>query len=89
VLSNDAYYFGVIPVIAKTAAAYGVDPVLIARASLLGQPVHVLSPLVAAVYLVAGLLETDVGALQRFGLKWASLLVLILIVSAILTGALW
>jgi CitMHS family citrate-Mg2+:H+ or citrate-Ca2+:H+ symporter len=49
----------------------------------------VLSPLVAAVYLVAGLLETDVGALQRFGLKWASLLVLILIVSAILTGALW
>jgi CitMHS family citrate-Mg2+:H+ or citrate-Ca2+:H+ symporter len=89
VLSNDAYYFGVVPVIAKTAAAYGVDPVLIARASLLGQPVHVLSPLVAAVYLVAGLLETDVGALQRFGLKWASLLVLILIVSAILTGAIW
>jgi CitMHS family citrate-Mg2+:H+ or citrate-Ca2+:H+ symporter len=87
VLSNDAYYFGVIPVIAKTAAAYGVDPVLIARASLLGQPVHVLSPLVAAVYLVAGLLETDVGALQRFGLKWAILLVLILIVGACLTGA--
>jgi CitMHS family citrate-Mg2+:H+ or citrate-Ca2+:H+ symporter len=86
-LSNDAYYFGVIPVIAHTAAAYGVDPVLIARASLLGQPVHVLSPLVAALYLVAGLLETDVGALQRFGLKWAILLVLILIASAMLTGA--
>jgi CitMHS family citrate-Mg2+:H+ or citrate-Ca2+:H+ symporter len=89
VLSTDAYYFGVVPVIAKTAAAYGVDPVLIARASLLGQPVHVLSPLVAAVYLVAGLLDTDVGALQRFCLKWAVLLVLILIVSATLTGALW
>src|SRR5258706_10760226 len=87
VLSNDAYYFGVIPVIAHTASAYGVDPVLIARASLLGQPVHVLSPLVAALYLVAGLLETDVGALQRFGLKWASLLVLVLVVSAALTGA--
>jgi citrate-Mg2+:H+ or citrate-Ca2+:H+ symporter, CitMHS family len=89
VLSTDAYYFGVVPVIAKTAAAYGVDPVLIARASLLGQPVHVLSPLVAAVYLVAGLLETDVGALQRFCLKWAVLLVSILIVAAIATGALW
>jgi CitMHS family citrate-Mg2+:H+ or citrate-Ca2+:H+ symporter len=87
VLSNDAYYFGVVPVIAKTAAAYGVDPVLIARASLLGQPVHVLSPLVAAVYLVAGLLETDIGALQRFCLKWAILLSLILIISATLTGA--
>jgi CitMHS family citrate-Mg2+:H+ or citrate-Ca2+:H+ symporter len=87
VLSNDAYYFGVVPVIAKAAAAYGVDPLLIARASLLGQPVHVLSPLVAAVYLVAGLLETDVGALQRFCLKWAVLLSLILIASATVTGA--
>ena len=87
VLSTDAYYFGVVPVIAKTAAAYGVDPILIARASLLGQPVHVLSPLVAAVYLVSGLLETDVGALQRFCLKWALLLVSILIVSACLTRA--
>jgi CitMHS family citrate-Mg2+:H+ or citrate-Ca2+:H+ symporter len=87
VLSNDAYYFGVVPVIAKTAAAYGVDPLLIARASLLGQPVHVLSPLVAAVYLVSGLLETDVGALQRFALKWAILLSLVLIGSAIVTRA--
>jgi CitMHS family citrate-Mg2+:H+ or citrate-Ca2+:H+ symporter len=86
-LSNDAYYFGVIPLIAKAAAAYGVDPVLIARASLLGQPVHVLSPLVAAMYLVSGLLETDVGALQRFCLKWAILLTFILILGAAVTGA--
>jgi CitMHS family citrate-Mg2+:H+ or citrate-Ca2+:H+ symporter len=85
-LSNDAYYFGVVPVIAQTASHYGVAPAVIARASLLALPVHGLSPLVAAVYLVAGLLGRDVGALQRFGLKWAVLLTLILIAAATVTG---
>jgi len=86
VLSNDAYYFGVVPVIAQTAAHYGVPPTVIARASLLALPTHGLSPLVAAVYLVAGLLGTEVGALQRFALKWALLLTFVLIGAATLTG---
>ena len=86
-LSNDAYYFGVVPVIAQTASHYGINPVEIARASLLAQPIHALSPLVAAIYLVSGLLGVEVGALQRFSLKWACLLTLILIGSACLTGA--
>ncbi|WP_296594929.1 citrate:proton symporter [Phenylobacterium sp.] len=87
VLSNDAYYFGVVPVVAQTAAHYGVAPEVIARASLLGLPVHGLSPLVAAVYLVSSLLGCDVGAMQRFGLKWAGLLSLVLIGAAAATGA--
>ena len=86
-LSNDAYYFGVVPVIAQTAAHYGVSPVEIARASLLGQPIHALSPLVASVYLVAGLLGCEVGAMQRFALKWAAALTLVLIAAAIATRA--
>ncbi|WP_425230032.1 CitMHS family transporter [Sphingomonas sp.] len=86
-LSNDAYYFGVVPVIAQTATHYGVPAVEIGRASLLAQPIHALSPLVAAIYLVSGLLGVEVGALQRFSLKWAALLTLILITSACLTGA--
>jgi CitMHS family citrate-Mg2+:H+ or citrate-Ca2+:H+ symporter len=60
---------------------------VIARASLLALPVHGLSPLVAALYLIAGLLGRDVGALQRFGLKWAVLLSLVLIATATITGA--
>jgi len=87
VLSNDAYYFGVIPIIAQTAAHYGVEPAVTARASLLSLPTHGLSPLIAAIYLIAGLLGCDVGAMQRFGLKWALLLTLILIAAATLTGA--
>jgi CitMHS family citrate-Mg2+:H+ or citrate-Ca2+:H+ symporter len=86
-LSNDAYYFGVVPVIAETASHYNVAPEVIARASLLAMPIHGLSPLVAALYLVAGLIGRDVAALQRFGLKWAALATLILIATATLTGA--
>jgi CitMHS family citrate-Mg2+:H+ or citrate-Ca2+:H+ symporter len=87
VLSNDAYYFGVLPVLAQTAVANGVSPLEIARASLLAQPTHALSPLVPALYLATGLLGVEVGAYQRFALKWALLLVALLIATATLTGA--
>lgn len=87
VMSNDAYYFGVVPVIASTAAAYGIDAESIARASLIGQPVHTLSPLLAPIYLACGLLGVDVADAQRFGLKWAVLISLVVLVAAIVTGA--
>lgn len=86
VLSNDAFYFGVLPVIAQTAGHYGVAPEVVGRAALLAAPVHSLSPLVAAVYLVSGLLGVEVGAMQRFGLKWALLVTLVLIGAAVITG---
>jgi citrate-Mg2+:H+ or citrate-Ca2+:H+ symporter, CitMHS family len=87
VMSNDAYYFGVVPVVAQTAANYGIAPEVIARASLLGQPVHTLSPLLAPIYLVCGLLKVDVADAQRFALKWAILVSLIVLAAAMLTGA--
>ncbi|WP_395444752.1 CitMHS family transporter [Caulobacter sp. UC70_42] len=86
-LSNDAFFFGIVPIIAEMGQAYGIAPEAIARASLLGQTVHVLSPLVAAIYLVAGLLEVDVGAMQRFGLKWAVALMTLMILAAVAFGA--
>ena len=87
VMSNDAYYFGVLPVIAKTATGFDVAPEAIARASLMGQAVHGLSPLLAPLYLVCGLLDVDVAEAQRFSLKWAILVSLLAIGAAILTGA--
>ena len=87
VMSNDAYYFGVVPVIAQTAAHYGIAPEAIARASLIGQPVHALSPLLAPIYLACGLLGVDVADAQRFALKWAVLICLLVLGAALLTGA--
>lgn len=85
-MSNDAFFFGIVPILAKSAALYGVDPLHIARASVLGQPVHALSPLVAAGYLMSGLLNREVGDLQRFCLKWAVASSLVLILVAITLG---
>ena len=87
-MSNDAYYFGVLPILAKTGAAYGVPAVEIARASLIGIPVHTLSPLVASLYLVTAMLKLEIGPVQRFAMKWAVLCSLLLLAGALLTGAL-
>ncbi|WP_394231919.1 CitMHS family transporter [Niallia oryzisoli] len=70
-MSNDAFYYGVLPLLSKAASIYGIDPALIARASLLGQPVHLLSPLVPSTYLLVGMVGEDFGDLQRMFLKWA------------------
>ncbi|MCI2256230.1 citrate:proton symporter [Domibacillus sp. PGB-M46] len=87
VLSNDAYYFGVLPILAEAASAYGIDPVEVARASVLGQPVHFLSPLVASTLLLVGMVKTDLGEFQRYAIKWSILCSLFVIVVAVLTGA--
>jgi CitMHS family citrate-Mg2+:H+ or citrate-Ca2+:H+ symporter len=86
-LSNDAYYFGVVPVLAEAAGNYGIAAEAIGRASLIGQPVHMLSPLLAPLYLTCGLLRIDIGEAQRFALKWAALVALIVLGAALLSGA--
>ncbi|MGF9964758.1 CitMHS family transporter [Bacillus rhizoplanae] len=85
-MSNDAYYFGVLPILTKAAASYGVSAAEMGRASLLGQPVHMLSPLVASTYLLVGMAKVDFGDHQRFTLKWAVGTTLFMLFIAILTG---
>jgi CitMHS family citrate-Mg2+:H+ or citrate-Ca2+:H+ symporter len=59
----------------------------VARASLLGGPVHGLSPLLAAMYLLCAMLNLEPGAFQRFALKWAVLVSLAMTMGALVTGA--
>ncbi|MBO9525032.1 MAG: CitMHS family transporter [Sphingobium yanoikuyae] len=67
-ISNDAFYFGMLPILAEAGAHYGVEPMAIARASLMGQPVHLLSPLVPSTYLLVSLAGVDLADHQRFTL---------------------
>ncbi|MEB3368910.1 CitMHS family transporter [Saccharopolyspora mangrovi] len=72
-MSNDAFYFGVMPILAEAGAQHGIGALEIARASLLGQPIHMLSPLVPAMYVLIGLAKVDLGDHHRFAIKWALL----------------
>jgi CitMHS family citrate-Mg2+:H+ or citrate-Ca2+:H+ symporter len=85
-MANDPYYFGVLPILAETAATYGVDPVEIARASILGQPVHAMSPLIASAYLLVGMAGVDFGDHQKFIIKWALGSCFVMIIAAIVFG---
>ncbi|WP_207884908.1 CitMHS family transporter [Pseudomonas sp. 30_B] len=85
-MSNDAFYYGVLPVLSQAAAQYGIAPVEMARASIVGQPVHLLSPLVPSTYLLVGLAKVDFGDHQRFTLKWAVLVCLAILAAALLLG---
>lgn len=87
VLSNDAYYYGVLPILAEAASAFGIDPLEIARASILGQPVHFLSPLVASTLLLIGMVKVELGQFQKSAFLPALFVSIILIITAILTGA--
>ncbi|MGK7379467.1 CitMHS family transporter [Planococcus sp. 1R117A] len=87
-MANDPYYFGVLPILAETAAVYGVDPVEIARASLLGQPVHAMSPLIASAYLLVGMAGVEFGDHQKFIFKWALGSCFVMIFAALAFGVL-
>lgn len=85
-MSNDAFYFGVLPVVSEAAGAYGVSPIEMARASLIGQPVHLLSPLVPSTYLLVGLAGVEFGDHQRFTMLWAVLTCFLLMTAALVLG---
>ena len=85
-MSNDAFYFGILPFFTKAAAQFGIPAAAMGKASLLGQPVHLLSPLVPSTYLLVGLAGVDFGAHQRFTLKWAGGTVLVMLAVALLLG---
>jgi len=85
-ISNDAFYFGVLPIVAEAGGHFGIAKIEMARASLVGQPVHLLSPLVPSTYLLVGLAGVELGDHQRFTLKWAILICLIIGIVAALTG---
>ena len=85
----DAYYFGVVPILSKTATQFGIDPLEIGRAALLGQMTvgFPVSPLTASTFLLVGLAEVDLGDHQKFILKWAFGTTLVMTLAALLTGS--
>ena len=85
-ISNDAFYFGIVPILAKAAAVYGISAAEIGRASIIGQPVHLLSPLVASTYLLVGMSGVEFGDHQRYTLFWSLTASLVMLAAAVVFG---
>ncbi len=86
-LSNDAYYYGILPVFAEAGKGFGYTPLNMAVASLLGQAYHLLSPLVAFIYLLLNLTGLEMGEWQKESAKWATGIFVIFVIVAAITGA--
>ncbi|MFI0258010.1 CitMHS family transporter [Streptomyces sp. NPDC017056] len=85
-MSNDGFYFGIVPILAEAGAAHGVGSLEIARASLVGQALHMSSPLVPAVYVLVGMAKVEFGDHTRFTVKWAVLTSLVVLAAGLLYG---
>ncbi|WP_431773500.1 CitMHS family transporter [Streptomyces cucumeris] len=85
-MSNDGFYFGIVPILAEAGAAHGVSTLEIARASLVGQALHMSSPLVPAVYVLVGMAKVEFGDHTRFTVKWAALTSLVVLAAGLVFG---
>ncbi|RJF95477.1 CitMHS family transporter [Noviherbaspirillum saxi] len=85
--SNDAFYFGVLPILSETASHYGITPVEMARAALVGQPLHQSSPLVASFLLLVGLAKVELGEHMKKTIWRAIVVGLVMLTVGALTQA--
>jgi len=89
VFTPDAYYFGVLPIISQAATNFGIDPIEVGRAAILGQMTtgFPLSPLTASTFILVGMAGVDLGEHQRYIFKWAFGTTIVMTIVALLTGA--
>ncbi|PRY83757.1 CitMHS family transporter [Mongoliibacter ruber] len=85
----DSFYFGILPLIATTASHFGVDPIEVGRAAIMGQMTtgFPVSPLTGATYLLIGLTGVELGDHQKKTIPLAFLVSFIILMISILIGA--
>ncbi|SQF99036.1 citrate transporter [Paucimonas lemoignei] len=87
-LPVDAYYFGILPVVAPIAYKFGISPTEIGVASFMGQSLRYASPTVAWLFLLMNRTEMTFGEYQKEFFKWSIPMFFIFLITAIVTGQL-
>lgn len=86
-MSTDAYYFGVLPVVEQIASGFGVESVSTAYAMVIGNIVGTfVSPLAPAVWLALGLSGLEMGRHIKYSLPWLWGLSIVLVIIAAFIG---
>lgn len=86
-LSTDAYYFALFPIIEQIGSTVGIDSLSTAYAMIIGNIVGTfISPLAPAVWLALGLSGLEMGKHIRYSFFWLWGMSIVLIVVAILFG---
>ena len=85
----DSFYFGLMPVLARSSEAAGGSAIETARAALLGQMTtgFPVSPLTPATFLLVGLAGVDLADHQRRTIPYAFAVTVIMTIAALATGA--
>ncbi|MDR6396593.1 CitMHS family transporter [Herbaspirillum seropedicae] len=87
-IGSDSYYFGILPVVVKVMAPFGIGPETVARAMMIGENVgFAVSPMIASAYLAAGLAEVDFGRHIRHAFLRTWLVALLVLLASVLCGA--
>lgn len=86
-LSTDAYYFALFPVVEQIGLSYGIDSLSTAYAMIIGNIVGTfVSPLAPAVWLALGLSGLEMGKHLKYSFFWMWGLSITLLVIAIILG---
>lgn len=87
----DSFYFGILPILSNTATQFDIPAFAVGRAAVLGQMTtgFPVSPLTGSTFLLIGLTGVELGEHQKKTIPYAFLAIIVMLVVAVITGALY